>query len=182
METLYTINKLVKSQINDIVESTKENDEVTMNLLQAIGNDINQSIQLEVDYPSRNIDNKLPILDIKVWVEEVGNRKLIMYEHYRKEVATKATIHAKSAVPTTIKRTVLTQEVLRVMTHCSPFLPINIRNEHTNEIMKRIQFSGYPKEFRFDVYNSAQKAYTKLKEDEECGRKDQKNGGEQRGR
>ena len=142
-----------------------------MNLLQGIGNDINPSIQLEIYYLSRNVDYKLPILDIKVSLQQVGDRKMIIYEHYRKEVATKATVLARSAVPNTLKRTILTQAILRVMRHCSPCLPIDGRIEHINEIMKRIQFSGFPQEFRYDVYNSASMAYNKLKEDEECGRR-----------
>ena len=100
---------------------------------------------------------------------EVADRKVIPYEHYRKEVATKATIFARSATPNSQKRTILSQEVLRIMTHCSPHLSTDVRNKHINEVMKRIQFSGYSKEFRFDVYNSAVKAYNILKEKEENG-------------
>jgi len=31
---------------------------------------IHKSIELEADYPSRHRDGKLPILDLKVWVEK----------------------------------------------------------------------------------------------------------------
>ena len=40
-----------------------------MALIQKIGNSIHSSIELEVDYPSQHEDGKLPILDLKVWVE-----------------------------------------------------------------------------------------------------------------
>ena len=89
---------------------------------------------------------------------EVADRKVILYEHYRKEVATKATILARSATPNSQKIKILPQEVLTIMTHCSPHLSTDVRNKHINEVMKRIQFSGYSKEFRFDVYHSAVKA------------------------
>ena len=39
-----------------------------MALFQKIGNSIYPSIELEVDYPSRHEDGKLPILDLIVWV------------------------------------------------------------------------------------------------------------------
>ena len=44
-------------------------DERTMELIKETGDDIHPSIKLEVDYPSNHQDGKLPILDLKVWVE-----------------------------------------------------------------------------------------------------------------
>ena len=41
-----------------------------MELLRQVGNDIYPSIKLEVDYPSKHPDKKLPILNLKVWVEQ----------------------------------------------------------------------------------------------------------------
>ena len=41
-----------------------------MNKIKDIGNSIHHSIQLEVDYPSLHEDNKLPLLDIKIWTEK----------------------------------------------------------------------------------------------------------------
>ena len=40
-----------------------------MILIQKIGNSFHPSIELEADYLSRHEDGKLPILDLKVWVE-----------------------------------------------------------------------------------------------------------------
>ena len=124
---------------------------------------------MEIDYPTKNMDHKLPILDLKVWIEKRENGKLIVYEHYRKEEASKATVFAKSATPTKQKRTILSQEVLRILTHCSPNLPNNVRCKHINNLMKRMQFSGYTKDFRYDAYNSGMKAYNTLTEKEQKG-------------
>ena len=106
-------------------------DEMTMTLIKQIRNDIHSSIQLEVDYPSNHWDGKLPIHDLKVWIEtkeketekQVEKASLIMYEFYSKSVASKAVINAKSALNWSTKRTVLTQEVLRVLLYCSRLLP-----------------------------------------------------------
>ena len=65
-------------------------DERIMRLIKQIGNDIHPSIQLAVDYPSKHQDGKLPILDLKVWIEtkekETEKRdektSVIMYEFY----------------------------------------------------------------------------------------------------
>ena len=43
----------------------------TMLFFKEIGNDINPSVQLEVDCPSKHDDNRMPLLDLKVWVEKI---------------------------------------------------------------------------------------------------------------
>ena len=54
-----------------VVEDKKRApDEGTMELIRQVGDDIHPSIKLEVDYPSKHPDKKLPILDLKVWVEQ----------------------------------------------------------------------------------------------------------------
>ena len=165
----YKDGKLHKDESKKEEDSIKEKDETAMQLLQKIANGIHNSIQMEIDYPSANPDKKLPILDIKVWIQMVENKRQILYEHYRKEVSTKTTIIARSATPMTQKRTILSQELLTIMTHCSPNLPTEVKCNHINHFMKRMQFSGFSKELRFDTYNSAMKAYNILKEKEENG-------------
>ena len=140
-----------------------------MKLVKAIGDSIHPSIKLEIDYPSQNEDRKLKILDLKVWLEDIGERRVIMYEHYTKEVRTKAVINAQSAMPNNMKRTILSQEILRIITHCCRDLPESTRNGHINEALRRIQYSGYDKTFRYDVVNSALKAYETLLEKERQG-------------
>ena len=142
-----------------------------MDLLKEIGNSIHRSIQLVTDFPSNNDDEKVPILNLKVWMEEKDRKRIIMYEHYRKGVATKTTIHTRSAVPTKQKKTILTQELLQIMRNCCPQLDEDQRNRHINEYMMRMQFSGYDKEFRFDVYNSANKAHQIEIQKDESGEK-----------
>ena len=54
-----------------VVEDEKRApDKRTMVLIRQVGDDIHPSIKLEVDYPSKHPDKKLPILDLKVWVEQ----------------------------------------------------------------------------------------------------------------
>ena len=91
--------------------------------------------------------------------QKLEGKNLIMYEHCRKDVATKATVHARSALPTKQNKTILTQELKTIMKNCSPRLEPARKKEHINVFMMRMQFSGYNKEFRFDVWNSAKKGY-----------------------
>ena len=139
-----------------------EEDLRTMLLFQIIGNDIHPSIQLEIDYPTKHADSRMPILDLKVWVEKTGKGSKIIHEHYAKDVSSKMVINANSALPMNVKRTVLTQEALRVLLNCSRDLPWENKREHLNQISLRMQFSGYTKEFRYHVMASAIKAYNNL--------------------
>ena len=70
--------------------------------------------------------------------------------------------HAQSAMPPDMKRTVLTQELLRVMLRCSPRLGWNIVVDHLNGMMKRMQFSGHNQTYRAQILKSALAAYDKI--------------------
>ena len=151
-------------------------DQRTMLLIKELGDDIHSSIQLDVDYPSKQRDRKLPFLDLKAWLEtrekEIENQvvdvSVIMYEFYSKEMASKPVINARSALSWSTKRTVLTQEVLRVLLNCSKLLPWERVVKNVNEMVLRMQYSGYSEKFRYEVVNWALKAYeTRKKADEE---------------
>ncbi|KAJ7389597.1 hypothetical protein OS493_030283 [Desmophyllum pertusum] len=82
-------------------------------LVQSIGNSIHPSIELEVDYPSEHGDGKLPILDLKVWVEkrrrETGSGQehdvnVVLHEFYSKDIASTSVVNARSALPWSCKR------------------------------------------------------------------------------
>ena len=60
---------------------------------------------------------------------------------------------------------------LRIVKNCCPQLDKAQRNGHINEFLLRMQFSGYDKEFRFDVFNSANKAYQVAQQRDESGEK-----------
>ena len=137
-----------------------------MCLLKAIGDEIHPSIKLEVDYPSKYSDGHMPILDLKVWIERVEGRCYIRHEHYAKAVSSKAVVFAKSAFPWKDKRTVLTQDALRILLNCSRDIPWSIKAAHLSTFSAKMQFSGYSHGFRFHVVKSAINAYEQLREQE----------------
>ena len=141
-------------------------DERTMKLLQAIANTIHPSIRVTIDYPSKYNDEKVPMLDLKMWIEECNGLIRIMYEHYEKEIATKRVIHAQSAMPMQVKRTVLTQEMLRILLHCSRDLSWEIVRRHLSNFTMKMQYSGYDHAFRHDVTRSAIDAYRTIRDNE----------------
>ena len=153
-------NEKIKIDNNkEAIDQQKEPDEVTMDLLLKIANSIHESTQFTAEYPSKYTDGKQPVLNLKVWIEKKDGRNFIMYEHYRKEVATVTTVHARSATSSRQKKTIMTQELLTIMKNCSRRLDITVRNTHINNYMLRMQYSGHNRTTRYDVYNSAKKAY-----------------------
>ena len=148
------------------VDSDKdiEDDKRAMLLFQQVGNSIHESIQLEIEVPSNHADNKMPILDLKVWIEKIDEIYLILHEFYMKEVSTKSLILAQSALAWSVKRTVLTQEALRIMMNCSRLLPLQHITEHLSQFSLRMQYSGYSHKFRSEVIDSAYKAYENIKQ------------------
>ena len=166
--------KLIYNQ--QIVEDDRqiEDDIRTFNVIKQIGDGIHTSIKLEVDIPSNHDDRKIPILDLKVWIEEIQNEngskiKKIMHEFYMKEMSSKFVIDADNAMPWKNKITILTQQCLRILLNCSPELDENIKNDHISYFTKRMQASGYNKEHRYNVVKSAFNAYEKIKRDAENG-------------
>ena len=66
----------------------------TFQELVTVGNSVNLNIQLGLDVPLLHFDGKLPILDLKVWVEDNQIRHIF----YRREVAPFLLIIKKSAL------------------------------------------------------------------------------------
>ena len=78
---------------------SREGDERLFTLWKTVTNGIHPSIQVEVDFPSRHLEKSVPILDLRVWVENTidGGKYVVMHEYYMKDVASKAVLNARSA-------------------------------------------------------------------------------------
>ena len=141
-----------------------EDDERLFRLWKAIGDSIHPSIEVEVDFPSRYVEKRVPILDLRVWVEKMvdSDRFVVMHEFYMKNASSKSVISARSALPWSVKITVLTQEVLRILLNCSKDLPWERVAAFVSDFMLRMQFSGYSSSFRYQVLNSAFAAYDRV--------------------
>ena len=145
-------------------------DKRSFELVRMIGESIHKSIKLTVDVPSNHEDGKVPILDLKVWVTHIettnGQKVMILHEHYTKEVSSKFVIHKNAALPIQMKRTILTQQCLRVLLNCNRTIGWEKICNHLSHFIKRMQLSGYDKELRYEVLKSAIHAYDKMREAE----------------
>ena len=62
------------------------------------------------DLPSRYEDNKMPILDLKVWV---NSNNMIMHKFYMKPVAYKGLIRSNTGLSSNMIRNIIFNEGLR---------------------------------------------------------------------
>ena len=161
------INLVVKNMVRD-VSGDKPRDEANMYMVQEVANTIHPSVEVTFDCPSKHEDLKMPVLDLKAWLShgvDLETREpvvSVMHEHYTKEVASKAVVDARSALPMKTKRTIHTQEIVRILRNCSKSLPANVTRGHVEEYVVRMQCSGYDREFSAQVVESALKAFDSM--------------------
>ena len=84
-------------------------DERTLNVLREVANSIFECVQFTVEYPSKNENGKVPILDLEVAV--IDNQ--LIHEHYEKPCAAKMVIPFSSAHSKKMKMAVLVEEGVR---------------------------------------------------------------------
>ena len=154
----------------DVNGSTLDEKELKMSKkLKEIGDTIHPSIVLETDCPIQHPDKKLPILDLKTWLEERDGKHIIMYEFYQKDVSSKATINARSTLSWKSKHSILVQQTLRILRNCSKNLPWEVTASHLTKMSMQMQYSGFDKFFRYKVISTAIAAFNELKEKVEKG-------------
>ena len=148
--------KIVINQEKAREDSETDADERLAKILIDIANSVMTCIKMEGDWPSRNADQKLPILDMKVWTRGDG---IIMYQHYEKAVSSKTVLHSESAHSAAIKRSVHTQEILRRLLNSSRCLGWNEVAPVITDYMKRMEVAGYKERYRKTVLEHAMSIY-----------------------
>ena len=66
----YVNGKLEHNAEKEQQETNLPDDERTMNLVKDIANSIENMISMTMDVPSKHEDNKVPMLDVKTWLEK----------------------------------------------------------------------------------------------------------------
>ena len=147
----------------------KHGDERLAKILKDIANSVMPCVVMKADWPSRNEDDKMPILDMKVWTNDEG---LLYYQHYEKEVSSKTVLHSQSAHSGSCKRSVHTQEVLRRMMNSSKRLDWKEETAPVvTEYMRRMKVAGYGERYRRDVLRHALNIFDKKWEDDRNGKR-----------
>ena len=120
---------------------------------------------MEEDHPSKNSNNKMPILDMEVWADEEG---YIKYTHYQKPVSSTKVMDADSAQSSACKRSVHVQELLRRILNTSARLEWQREVAPVlTEYMKRMYKAGYSEGYRKNILTHTLRIYDRMK-NEEC--------------
>ena len=138
------------------------------NILKDIANDVQEGIKMEEDYPSKNENGRMPILDMSVWTDEETG--FIMYAHYEKPMASKLIMHAQSAQSSSCKKSVHTQEVMRRLLNSSVRLDWDTEVAPViTEYMGRMKKAEYDEIYRKRVLDKALSIYDKMKREDAEG-------------
>ena len=158
---------IIDDNLIDVVECE---DERTARVMTDIANSVMPGIVMEFDIPSRNADQKMPILDMEVWIEkEEGN---IMFQHYEKPTVSKSIMHVNSAQSVSCRNSVHTQEILRRLLNSSPALDWKTRVAPVLSCyMSRMMLSGYPEKYRVDTLTRAFRIYDRMVEEDSSGKR-----------
>ncbi|KAJ7360017.1 hypothetical protein OS493_019105 [Desmophyllum pertusum] len=90
---------------------------------------------------------------------EADKRCMLLVQSIGNNIASKSVVNARSALPWSCKRMILTQEVLRILLNCSTELPWKTAVDHVNHMMLRLQYSGYGWKFRTERQDMADGAH-----------------------
>ena len=144
----------------------QEQDERTMKKLQEIGNGIHPSIQVTIDFPSKNANGRMPVLDTEHWIDEVEEngvkKQQVLHSHYSKPMANAFVIHNSSAISSRSKENILIADLTRVMRNVSTKCSDHERKSKIQHFVSRMQYSGYGIEDRIKIYKSAKRRYDEM--------------------
>ena len=159
----------------DAAIDRKERERSTLAEIMSLADSIHPSIKVTGDVPSNYEDNRLPSLDLKVWIGEVETDTYkVITSHYMKDVSTRAVINERSSHPVNMKKNVLVNEVMRILRNCNSFLKWEETADHISYFMKRLQFSGYDQEFRYEVVRKALKKQEEERTENQSGNNEAK--------
>ena len=161
-------NEIIIDENKKLVDENKSDSKVTMEVIQEIANSINPMIKLTVETPCNFEDGKLPVLDVKVNVNEKENNR-IDFEFFEKPTKNSRVILATSALSFSKKRTILTQECLRRLRNTKIELGPEIQRRHLSQFMLKLKNSGYNEKFRLEILDSGLKAFNKMVENDKNG-------------
>ena len=116
-------------------------------MLRTIANTIMTMIRMEEDFPSNHPSVKHPILDLEVWVE-AGQ---IRHQFFKKSMANRKVVQAKSAFSTGVKRSILVEEGMRRLRNCSTELNWPRKFKFLNTFSSDLRYSGHSESFRQTV-------------------------------
>ena len=150
----------------NIVEG-EDGDKRLARVLKTIANSVQTDILMEEDYPNKNTDKKMPILDMKVWLDNNGH---ILHQHYEKKMTNKKVIDSRSAQSRSCKKSVHVQELLRRILNTSDRLDWQESVAPVlTDYMTRMMAAGYSQDYRKSILTNTLRIHDKMVREQEEG-------------
>ena len=146
-----------------VEDEDKTEAKVTIEIIQEVANTISPMIKLTFETPCNFEDGKMPVLDVKINVNE-NEMDRIDFEFFQKTTKNPRVIMADSALSFEKKRTILTQEFLRRLRNTKTELGPGVQQKYLNHFMVQVKNSGYGWKFRKELVDSGLKAFDKMLE------------------
>ena len=112
-ETMKVVENLF-DQDKEVPEDVRSMDEIVK-----MAKSICSILQFTGDCPGANTEGKLPILDICCWIKN----NQVIFEHYRKPIASSLLITQRSAMPDRVKRAAITHMAIKILENTSQDVP-----------------------------------------------------------
>ena len=161
-----------KLQFNEVKAEKDKNvpeDKRTMEIVKDIANTIDDMIVMTTDVPSNYDDNKVPMLDTKVWIEDESN--LVFFEFYEKPTKNRFVISKSSAMSVKKKIEILSQETFRRLHNTKQEIKWENKVSILNKFMSELKMSGYSEGDRFQILKSGIQRYNGLRKKETDGKR-----------
>ena len=100
-------------------DQNKKADCITASVMSTIMSSIDEDIKFTWDAPGNNRNEKMPVLDLQIWLErdEKGVNK-VRFSYYEKPMASAVVINKRSALSWQTKKSSLAGEVARRILNC----------------------------------------------------------------
>ena len=115
-----------------------------------------------MDTPEKHMDARMPVLDLKVWINNQGETPRVSHTFFKKPVASQYVILKRSAVASKVKRTTLFQEAMRRLQHISPDCPWEESAKHLSDFANAMRISGYSHTERLQTIQGAVAQHRKM--------------------
>lgn len=163
--TVFRNGELIIDENKKVLYEEKCDTNITFEVIRDIGESIDPTIKLTIDFSTNYENGKLLVLGITVNMNKSENNR-IDFEIFQNATKYSKVLLASSTMDTKSKRTILTQECLNRIWNTKKELGEEIRNKHLSKFMLVLQNSGYTKNFRKEVLNSALEAFKKMEDDD----------------
>ena len=168
--TVVKDEKLDYDEEKELEDRKSDSDVVTMEVICDVANSVESMIKMTFDAPSKYPEKKVPMLDVKVWLDKDDNDR-VYYEYYEKPTKSKFVISKSSAMPKSAKMESLSQGIFRRLHNTKREIDNNVKINILNKYMAQLKQSGYNEEERYHIIKSGYKGYEKLEQKENEGQR-----------